>query len=240
MPGFFDEGFGRKVAGLVGGWDEGGVTPGGAGGRYAQQPGAAPLSPREASSESIRLGPRRVDYPIEGALVDPSIFTREPAPYLGAVVGGQGVPGEQYGRPFDESGLPLSERVSFPYEGQFATGAFRHVPMGQIPDNLRFHTPVLQTHNPQQLRAELRKLDEPGLQRMLFGRQMVSERSGQTAADRMSAMRGKVDLDPAWSVILQEYQKRLAPSQPPTLAALAPTEGGSSIVSPEMMARIRR
>ena len=240
MPGFFDEGFGRKVAGLVGGWDEGGVTPGGAGGRYAQQPGAAPLSPREASSESIRLGPRTVNYPSYGVEVDPFTFTREPAPYLGAVVGGQGVPGEQYGRPFDESGLPLSERVSFPYEGQFAAGSFSHVPSGQIPEDLLFSRPVLRTHNPQQLRAELRKQDDAALQRMLFARQMVSERSGQSAADQINAMRGQVDLDPAWSVMLQEYQKRLAPSQPPTLAALAPTTGGSSIVSPEMMARIRR
>ena len=240
MPDFFDEGFGRKVAGLIGGWDEGGVTPGGAGGRYAKQPRAVPLSPREASSESIRLGPRTVNYPRIGREVAPSTLTREPAPYLGAVVGGQGVPGEQYGRPFDESGMPLSERVSFPYEGQFATGSFSHVPSGQIPEDLLFSRPVLRTHNPQQLRAELRKQDDAALQRMLFGRQMVSERSGQSAADQINAMRGRVDLDPAWSVLLQEYQKRLAEGRPPVLAALAPTEGGSSIASPEMMARVRR
>ena len=112
--------------------------------------------------------------------------------------------------------------------------------MGQIPDDLLFQKPVLRTNNPEQLRQELRKLPDPEIQKLLFGRSMMKELSGQSATDQINAMRGQVNLDPAWSVMLQEYEKRLAEKRPPVLAALAPTEGGSSIASPEMMARLIR
>jgi len=182
--------------------------------------------------ENLRYGK---EYPM-------STFSRERVPYEGQAVSGAGLTGSSYGSPYDETGVELSDRVHFPYARQFAQGSFNYIPPQQIPEDYLFpgEAGVLGAHTPSQLRGELRKMDDPTLRKYLFGREMPREHSGSSVGDITGAMRGRVDLDPAWSVAYQHYLDRTASERPQVLASRGPLSEDDGIVSLGALQRARQ
>ena len=211
---FFDEGFGRKVAGLIGGWKEGNPVE------------------IQKRSENPRYGK---EYPS-------SQFTYEKVPYPGAVVAGKGALGGDYGRLFDESDMPVSERKSFPYETQFMRGGFNYIPASQIPEDYMFgnEAGVHGAHRPSQLRAAYRRMSDAELQKDLFGREMPNRYGGTSVADMRSAQDGRRMLDPAWSIGYQDYLNRTASERPQVLASRGPLPEDDGIVSLDALTRARQ
>jgi hypothetical protein len=291
MPGFFDENFGRKVAGLVGGWDSGGgyVTPGGSSGEYASRTGRQ-NDPSFGALDSIAAmwrGPDAARIAANAPVRPGSLVTEEDILRADATPAGR-----PYVEPRSENlfstvqpklvhqplrkdisaeGLPSSTQLAMGIKNQrdadLVASAFRHVPVEQIPEDYVFDRSFQQASTPRELRSRLRGMTEAELVESLFGDRTAVDRNtafgasgtgwGGTARQRGTGFNDLAQMNPSWSIAVQHLEDRLSGGgatregerilpprrggvHPSALAALAPTEGGSSIASPEMMWRLRR
>jgi hypothetical protein len=294
MPDFFDEGFGRKVAGLIGGWEGGGgyVTQGGSSGEYASRRGRQD-DPNFGALDSIAAmwrGPDAARIAANAPVRPGSLVTEEDILRADATPAGRPyvVPRSEnlFSAVHPELGYedyePLRKDIGVegtPSHTQLAMGiknqrdadlvasAFRHVPVEKIPEDYVFRRPALEASTPRDLRSRLRGMTEGQLVESLFGSRTAVDQNtpygasgagwGSTSRQRGIGFNDLALMNPSWSVAVQHLEDRLSGGgatregerilpprlggvHPSALAALAPTEGGSSIASPEMMARVRR
>ena len=196
MADLFDEGFGRKVAGLIGGWKGGGgyVTPGGSGGEYAGRTGMQD-DPEYGALDSIAAMWRGPDaFRIaRNAPVRPAVLTDEGGglwpsskpktreyvePRLQSIFGP--VQPKLAYQPLREDigveGLASKTQLAMGIRSQEdadkLAAAFLHVPVEQIPEDYEFLKAQrgMGAGTPRELRSRLRRMSEEELRENLFGK----------------------------------------------------------------------